>query len=312
MRKHFCLCAVAAATLVVLSAVAQPFPHKPLRWISPYAAGGGSDLTTRAVAQKLSEHVGQTVVVDNRTGASGKIAIELASRAPADGYTLVTFTPSISANHDIRGLAPLTQLTSQGYVWIVHPSIPVTSIMELVTLARAKPGTLHYGSAGIATMQHMAGAMLGALTKTDLVHVPYKGGAPALTDLIGGQLQFFAGDMWSSLPHIKSGKVRALAVTSPKRAVIFPELPTTAEAGVAGYAIENWYGVATHARTPPEILLRLNRELVRALKAPDVHGRIAQEGANVIGNSAAEFRAIIEDGVRRWHTVAKDAGIKAE
>ncbi len=311
MRSFFCLLATAGA-FTAFPVLAEQFPSKPLRWISPYSAGGGSDLTTRAVAQKLSESVGLTVVVDNRTGASGKIAVELASRAPADGYTLVTFTPSISANQDISGLAPLTQMTSQGYVWVVHPSLPASSMKDLIALARAKPGTMHYGSAGIATMQHMAGAMLGAMTKTDVVHVPYKGGAPALTDVLGGQLQFLAGDMWASTPHIKSGKLRALAVTSPRRAVIFPELPTTAEAGVSGYAIENWYGVATHAKTPPEIQRRLNTELVRALKSPDVTGRIAQEGANVIGNSAADFSVIIKDGVLGWRAVEKQAGIKRE
>jgi len=299
----------AVASIAACSTPAQQYPQKPLRWISPYAAGGGSDLTTRAVARKLGEILGQTVVVDNRTGASGKIAVELASHAPADGYTLVTFTPSISANQDIRSLAPLTQMTSQGYVWIVHPAIPATSMKELIALARAKPGTLHYGSSGIATMQHMAGAMLGTMTHTDLVHVPYKGGAPALTDLLGGQLQFFAADMWSSLPHIKSNKVRPLAVTSGKRSAVFPDLPTTAEAGVPGYAVENWYGVATHAKTPPDLLLRLNRELVQALKSPEVHGRIVQEGANVIGNSAADFAAIIGHDVRQWHAVAREAGI---
>ncbi len=300
---------IAVLMAVSTCAAAQSFPQKPLRWISPYAAGGGSDLTTRAVARKLGEQLGQNVVVDNRTGASGKIAVELASHAPADGYTLVTFTPSISANQDIRSLAPLTQMTSQGYVWIVHPAIPATSMKELVALARAKPGTLHYGSSGIATMQHIAGAMLSAMTHTDLVHVPYKGGAPALTDLLGGQLQFFAADMWSSVPHIKANRVRALAVTSGKRSAVFPDLPTTAEAGVPGYAVENWYGVATHANAPPGIRARLNTELVRALKSPEVHARIVQEGANVIANSAAEFAAVIAKDVRQFHTVAKEAGI---
>jgi len=300
----------AAGVLAVCNAHgAEQFPTKPLRWLSPYAAGGGSDLTTRAVAQKLSEYLGQNVVVDNRTGASGKIAVELASHAPADGYTLVTFTPSISANQDISRLAPLTQMTSQGYVWIVHPAVPATSMKELIALARAKPGTLHYGSSGIATMQHIAGAMLGTMTKTDLVHVPYKGGAPALTDLLGGQLQFFAADFWSSAPHAKSGKVRALAVTSGQRSKVFPDLPTTAEAGVPGYAVENWYGVATHAKTPPDIVTRLNRDLVRALKASEVGGRISQEGANVVANTPGQFATVIRDDVRKWHAVARAAGI---
>lgn len=303
---------IAATATVTCTAAALQFPDKPLRWISPYTAGGGSDLTTRAVAQKLSEYLRQPVIVDNRTGASGKIAVELASRAPADGYTLVTFTPAIAANQDISGLAPLTQMTAQGYVWIVHPAVPALTLMELIALARAKPGTLHYGSAGIATTPHLAGAMLGAMTKTDLVHVPYKGGAAALPDLLGGQLQMLPSDMWSAAPHVKSGKARALAVTAAKRSVVFPDVPTVAEAGVPGYAVENWYGVATHARAPADIQRLLNRELVRALKAPDISGRVSQEGSNIIGNSVAEFGAIVHDGVQRWRAVAKIAGIKAE
>lgn len=305
--------AVAALVVGAIGSVqAQQFPSKPLRWISPYAAGGGSDLTTRAVAQKLADALGQSVVVDNRVGASGKIAVELASRSPADGYTLVTITPSIVANQDVRDLAPITQMTTQGYVLIVHPSVPANSVKELIALAHAKPGTLNYGSAGVATMQHIAGAMLGTMTKTNLVHVPYKGGALALTDLLGGQLQFFFGVMVSSVPHIKSGKVKALAVSSPKRSAILPELPTVAEAGVPGYAVDNWYGVAAPAKTSPQILTLLNRQIVQALASSDVRNRVAQDGAETVGNSISAFGAVVRNDQQRLRTAVKEAGIKVE
>lgn len=302
----------AALPARVAGADLSQFPQKSLRWLSPYAAGGGADLTTRAVAQKLGEQLGQTVIVDNRIGASGKIAVDLASRAPADGYTLMTITSSIMANQDVRELGPLTQMTTQGYVWIVHSSIPAASIRELIALARARPGFLHYGSAGIATMQHIAGAMLGTLTKAELTHVPYKGGALALNDLLGGQLQLLAGDMWSSTPHVKSGRVRALAVTSNRRSALFPELPTTAEAGVAGYIAENWYGVATQVKTPPAIVARLQQEIVRALKSSEVRDRAEQQGADVVGNRIDEFRLIINADLQRWRKVMAEAGIRAE
>jgi tripartite-type tricarboxylate transporter receptor subunit TctC len=311
---------MAAGSAGAAGAVA-PFPTKPLRWISPFAAGGGSDLTTRAVAQKLSERVGQPVVVDNRVGASGSIGASLAGRAPADGHTLVTLTVSMvthyatlqSAPYDlIRDFTPLTQMTSQPYVLIVHPSVAAPSVKELLAVARAKPGTLHYGSSGIATLQHLAGALLANTTRTDLVHVPYKGGAPALTDLMSGQLQFFFGVAVSSMPLIKAGKVRALAVTSRKRSVFMPDLPTVAESGVPGYSVDNWYGVLAPAGIPREVASRLERELAGALAQPDLKERLARDGSDAMGGTSTAFAMLIRSDLAQWRRVINETGIKVE
>jgi tripartite-type tricarboxylate transporter receptor subunit TctC len=312
-----------AALLMQAAAVCaqQNFPDKPIRWISPFAAGGGSDLTTRTVAAKLAELSGQPVLVDNRVGASGNIGAELAARSPADGYTLVTMTVSIVTNHAVsakppfdvvRDFAHITQLTAQPYVLLVHPSVKANSVRDLIALAQARPGALNYGSSGIATLQHLAGAMFGAMTRADVVHVPYKGGGPALADLIGGQLQFFFGVLVSSAPQIKAGKVRALAVTSLKRTPILPDLPTIAEAGVAGYVVDNWYGASAPARTPRPIVDRLNTLIARALSAPDVREGLLRDAAEPVGDSAAAFTATVGRDLATWRRVVKEAGITPE
>ena len=309
-KRALTLLIFAAAPLSATAADRQSFPQKPLRWLSPYAPGGGSDSTARNVAQKLSELVGQPVVVDNRTGASGKIAVELAARAPGDGHTLLTITPSMVSNQNLGEFAPITQMISQGYVVVVHPSLPVTSVKDLIVLARAKPGTLHYGSSGVETMQHLGGASFGVMTGTHVVHVPYKGGSQAMIDLLSGQLQFHLAAVGTSIGHIRSGKARALAVTSSKRSSILPELPTVAEAGVPGYAVDNWYGVAASPRTSRAIVLRLNAETVRALRSPDVRERIMADGAEVVGNSADEFNVVIKETIERWRQAVKAAGLR--
>src|SRR5688572_3378893 len=298
-----------------------PYPTKPVRWISPYAAGGGADLTTRLVAQRTSELLGQPIVVDNRVGASGNIGGELAARAPADGYTLITITASQPAVHAVaqrvpydltRDFAYVSQMTTQPYVLVVHPSIPAATVKELVAVARGAPRTLTYGSSGIATLQHLAGVMLGSMSGTELVHVPYKGGAPALTDMIGGRLQVFFSVILSSMPHIKSGKIRALAVTSTRRSPTFPELPTIAESGLPGYVVDNWYGVAAPARTPAAVVTKLHAEIVRALKSPEVEERLRRDGSEPVGNTPDELAAIVRADVQRWRKQVKEAGIKPE
>jgi len=302
-------------------ALAQDFPSKPIRWISPYAAGGGVDLTTRLVAQRVSELVGQPIVVDNRLGASGNIGGELAARAPADGYTLISITASQPANHAVahrvpydltRDFAYITQMTTQPYVLVVHPSIPATTVKELVAVARSAPRTLNYGSSGIATLQHLAGVMLGSISGTELVHVPYKGGAPVLTDMIGGRIQVFFGVILSSMPHIKSGKIRAIAVTSIRRSPSFPEWPTIAESGYPGYVVDNWYSVAAPARTPPTVVKKLHAEVVRALKSPDVEERLRRDGSEPVGNAPDELAAIVRSDLQRWRKQVKEAGIRPE
>jgi tripartite-type tricarboxylate transporter receptor subunit TctC len=309
------------ACLVAFAATAQPYPHKPIRWIVGIAAGGGTDITTRLVAQRMSEQVGQQIVVDNRIGASGNIGAEIAARAPADGYTLLTVTASYAPNHAVMERAPfdlvndiahVTQLTTQAYILLVHPSVPATNVKEFVAAARNAPRPFTYGSSGVATLQHLAGVMLGAASGTKVTHVPYKGGALALTDMVAGRLQFFFGVILSSMPHIKSGKLNELAVTSTRRATIFPDLPTIAESGYPGYVVDNWYGVGVPARTPAAIVARLHSEIARALKAPAVEQRLRADGSEPSAIPPAEISAIVLSDVQRWRKIVKENGIKAE
>lgn len=313
MNRRFIACAALAAmgAVIATAAVAQQYPQRPIRWLSPFAPGGGADTTTRAVAQKISEYLGQPVVVDSRTGASGKIAVDLAARAPADGHALITITPSMVSNQAIGDFVPITQMTAQFYVLVVNPSVPAGSVKELIALAHAKPGTLHYGSAGVETMQHLAGASLGAMTGANLTHVPYKGGALALTDLIGGQIQMLFAAVPTALPQIRAGKVRALAVTATRRSSVTPDLPTVAEAGVPGFAVDNWYGIAAPPKTPHAIVARLNAEAVRALHAPEVRERILQDGNEPVGNSVDAFVVVIRETILRWRTAEKAARVKS-
>ena len=297
------------------------YPNKPLRWISPYAAGGGSDLTTRLVAQRISEVMGQTIVVDNRVGASGNIGAEITARAPADGYTVGTITASHPANNAladklaydlVHDFAYVTQMTSQPYILVVHPTLKVNSVKELVAQAAAQPRTLHYGTAGIGTLQHFAGAMLASMNKIEVVHIPYKGGAPATADFLGGRLQFFFGVPVSSLALIKSGRMRALAVTSLKRSALLPELPAVAESGMPGYAVDNWYAIAAPAKTPRDVVMRLHGFALRALALPELRERLRQDGADTVGNSPEVLTALVKEDSLRWRKQARDAGIKAE
>lgn len=300
---------------------AAGFPAKPLRWIVAFAAGGGADVTSRVLAQRMSELMGQSIVVDNRIGASGNIGGEIAARAPPDGYTLFTMSASVPANHATLGKTPfdllrdfayVTQFTSQPYILVVHPSLNVHTVKDLAALAAAQPRTLHYGTAGVATLQHFAGVMFGRMTQTEVVHVPYKGGALAINDFLGGRLQFFFSVPLSTLHHIKAGRMRALAVTSAKRAAFMPELPSIAEAGLPGYVVDNWYGIAAPAKTPRDIVMRINGYALRALNAPELRERLRRDGAEAMGNSPETFAAIVRDDVARWQKQVREAGIKPD
>lgn len=310
-----------AALAFCTAAAAQSYPTKPLRWICPIAAGGGADLTTRLVAQRLGEQVAQQVVVDNRIGASGNIGAELTARAPADGYTMVTITASFAPNHAVMEKNPfdlvgdfvyVTQLTAQPYILVVHPSITASTVKEFVALAKKTPKTYTYGSSGVATLQHMAGVMLGLNTGAQVTHIPYKGGALALTDMVAGRLQFFFGVILSSMPHIKSGKINALAVTSSSRSPSFPDLPTMVEAGIPGFVVDNWYAAAVPAKTPAAIVAKLNTEIVRALKHPGVEQRLRADGSEPVGNSVQEMTTVVKNDLQRWRKIVKEAGIKPE
>lgn len=316
------------STLTLLASMqvnaAQPntgdYPSKPIRLIIPFAPGGGTDLTARAIAIKLTEAWGQTVVPDNRAGANGTIAVEIATHSPPDGYTLTMISSSHSVNSSLyklpydltRDLAPITQATSQPYALVVHPSVAAKSIRELVALAKAKPDGLTYGSSGLGGLSHLSGALFCSLAGIKLVHIPYKGGNPALNDVVGGQIQMLFSTLLQSDTQRKAGRVRALAVTTKKRSPAAPDLPTMQEAGVAGYEVAGWYGVLSPAKTPRAIIDKLNTEIVRILRGSDVQTRLAADGSEAVGSTPEEFGAHIKAEVAKWSKVIKDAGIRVE
>ena len=298
------------------------FPNKPIRMVVPFPAGGPTDIVARTVGQKLAEALGQPVIIDNRGGAGGVLGTELVVKSPADGYTLLVGTisglavaMSLYPNHSyetLRDLAPITQAVTVTNIVVVHPSIPARSVKELLALARAKPGTLTYASSGNGTITHLAGELFKSLARVDIVHVPFRGGAPALTALLSGEVSMSFENSLIVVPHIKSGKVRALAVTGAKRSRSAPELPTVAEAGLPGYSASGWYGFVAPAATPKEIIARLASELNRILKQPDVIERLSSQGAEPVGGTPAEFTAFIQTEIDKWAKLVKSANMKAE
>jgi len=301
------------------SAIAQSYPAKPVRFIVPFAAGGGSDFVARVVAQKFNEAFGQPLVVDNRGGAGGMIGTDLAAKAAPDGYTLLLgsagplaiqpgLTPRIPYD-PLRDFAPITLVTSMPYVLVVHPSLPVKSVHELIALARAKPGQLNFASPGTGTTTHLATELLKMLAKVDVVNVPYKGVAPALADLLAGQVQFMSGDLSTVMPQVRSGRLRALAVTGAKRSPLAPELPTIAEAGVPGYEASGWFGVLAPAGTPRDLVARLNAAIVKGISEADARERLATLGGDVVANSPAEFAAYLRDDLAKWRKLIETLGL---
>ena len=316
---------VAVALLLVqlmpTTVLAQDYPTKPVRVISGFQPGGGSDIVARLVSEKLTEAWGKPFIVDNRSGAGGTIAMSIAAKAPADGYTLLVISGSQITNavyvtkvpFDITKVyAPITQMTSAPYLLVVNPSVPAHSVKELVALAKAKPGQLNYGSTGTGSFAHLGMALFTSLTGTEMVHVPYKGIGPAFVDLIGGQIQLALGSAPSSMPHVRSGKVRALAVTTAARSPLIPELPTVAESGVPGYSVDSWYGLVAPAGTPQPIVRKLHAEIVRSLSTPAVTGYLAKEGAVPNGGSPAELMQTIKAELAKWGKVIAAAKIKLD
>jgi tripartite-type tricarboxylate transporter receptor subunit TctC len=307
---------------LVLSACvyAQPYPSKPIRLIAPFAAGGGADYVARVAGQKIGAALGQPVVIDNRGGAGGAIGTELAARSPADGYTLLlgsqgpfAILPVISprlAYDPIRDFAPVTVVCSFPFVLVVNPALPVKSVQELIALAQAKPGQLNFGSPGNGSTTHLANELLKVLAKIDVVHVPYKGVAPAVADVLAGQLQFMSGDLSTLMPQVKAGKLRALAITGAKRSPLVPELPTVAEAGLPGYEASGWFGVIAPASTPREIVARLNAVLVAGLTQTDARERLAALGGEVVANTPTEFAARIKEDLAKWRKLVTTIGLK--
>ena len=322
LRSTAIACVVALGyALTGANALAQNYPTKPIRLIVPFAPGGGTDITARAVAQKLTESWGQTVVTDNRPGANGTIGVDIAAKSAPDGYTITMISSSHSVNvglyaklpYDLlKDLTPVTQATSQPYAFVIHPSIPAKSVKEFIAYGKTKPGGINYGSSGTGGIAHLGGAWLGSIAGIEMVHIPYKGGAPATLDLIGGRTQMQFGTFLLTGPHIKSGKLRVLAVTTPKRWPGTPDLPTMQEAGVPGFAITQWYGMIAPAKTPPAIINKLSQEISRLLHLPDVKDKLAADGADAVGSTPGEFGAHIKAEVVKYAKLVKQVGLKAE
>jgi len=312
------LCAALATALPHASA--QQYPAKPVRLIVPISAGGGLDTIARAVGQKMTESLGQAIVVDNRGGASGTIAAEAAKFAAPDGYTVLMTSATLvirpllyKVPYDLaRDFAPITQLSTQSYLLMVGNAVPAKSVAELVAHARANPGKLNYGSVGIGSQIHLLTELFRTMTKTQVIHVPYKGITNAYPDLIYGNIQFMFGSVITGQPYVKSQRIRALAVSGSKRVKAFPELPPVAEAGVKGFSVTQWYGLLVPVGTPSEIVDFLNKEFNKTLRQPEVAARLAAEGSEAVGSTPQQLAAHIKAERVRWAKVIKEAGIKGE
>ena len=321
--KHVMRCLLIAALVAAsASAWAQAYPAKPVRMIVGFPPGGPSDIVARTVAQKLTASLGQTVIVENRAGAGGVIATEQVAKSPADGYTLIHGTiggiavaMSLNPNRGydtLRDLAPITQTVTVTNILITHPSVPAKSVKELLVLARARPGGLNYGSSGAGTVTHLAGELLKHLARVDITHVAYKGSAPSLTALLAGEVDLSYENSLITLPHIRSGRVKALAVTGSQRSRLLPDLPTIAEAGLPGYGASGWYGLLAPAATPRPVIGRLHAEAVKALRLPDVVERLSGQGAEPVGNTPEDFSAFIRSEIDKWANLVKAANMRVE
>ena len=304
-------------TATLGASAAESFPTKPIRLVVASAAGGASDIVARLMADRLTQSLGQPVVVEAKPGANGNIAAELVASSPADGYTLMMGTIGVLAINPslykgvrfdpLKDFAPVARLVSFSNMLIVKPSLPVNSVAQLVDYAKRNPGRLRYGSPGAGGSPHMAMVVFGQMTATDLVHVPYKGAAPALTDLMGGHIDLAFSDPLLTLPHVRAGKVRALAVSGNARLATAPDVPTVAEAGVSGYAVSGWLGIVAPAGTPQDRIVKLNAALNNALALPDVRAKLVEQGSTVIAGTPQEFGSFIRSEFYRWKKVVDDA-----
>ena len=316
------LCAFASMAAIAFSAQAADYPEKPIRLLVPAAPGGGADFVARILGVKLTEALGQTVVVENRAGASGTIAADNAAKSAADGYTLLMgqSTSVVIAPHlykklgydTLRDLAPVTLVAQVPNILVVHPSVPARTVSEFIALARAQPELLNYGSSGNGAPSHLAGEMFKSATGVKMVHVPYKGAGLAVNGLIAGEIQVMFAPIVAVLPQVKAGRLRALAVTSAARSAAAPELPTLAESGLPGYEISSWFGLFAPANTPAPVIERLYRETAKALQSPDVRERFAREGAEPVGSSPADFTGYVRAEYAKYTRIVRDSGIKAD
>jgi tripartite-type tricarboxylate transporter receptor subunit TctC len=322
MRKMGLSLLTATALLLALtsSAIAQDYPTKPVRLIIPFPPGGSNDVVGRMIATQLGERLGKQVLVDNRGGAGGVLGTEVAAGAAPDGYTILVVSLAYTVNpwlyklkyDPLKSFVPVAMLASGANVLTVHPSVPVNSLKELIALAKQKPGELNYASAGAGSFQHLGSELFKLMAGVDIVHVPFKGGGPAMIDVVGGHSQVLVSSLVQTGAHIRSGKLKALGVGSAKRSALFPDIPTIAEAGVPGYEMANWWGIVAPTGTPQPIVDKLAREIGVVLSAPETQKHFAVEGAEVVQKTPAEFAAFIEAELAKWQRVVRDAKIKAE
>lgn len=312
---------IGLSVLGMNQAAAQGYPIRPVRVIVPQSAGGSTDLVARAVGQRMADAIGQPMVVDNRPGAGSINGTDIAAKATPDGYTLLvvaasfTITPNIRKKvpYDVlRDFTPISQLVTLPHILVVHPSLPVKSVKELIAMAKAQPGVLNFASSGIGTSTHMATELFMYLTHTKMMNIPYKGGAPGMTALLGGQVQLYFAAISTAMPHVRSGRLRALAVSTAKRSIAVPEYPTIAEAGVPGYEHASWVGMLAPDQTPRAVIVQLNREAVKVTQMAAVKKMLLRSGVETLGSSPEEFDNVIKSEFKKWARVVKAAGIEKQ
>jgi tripartite-type tricarboxylate transporter receptor subunit TctC len=310
------------STVLASAALAQAYPAKPVRLVVPYAAGGTADLLARAIAQKMGAALGQQVVIENRTGAGGGIGADAVAKSKPDGYTILMGTiASHAINPNLyralpydaeKDFAPIALVATMPNLLVVNPAVPAKTVRELIALAKSKPGELAFASAGSGTTQHLSGEIFKKMAGVDLLHIPYKGNAPAVTDLVGGQVQLMFDNIPISLQQVRAGKLRALAVTGPKRSPVLPEVPTVAEAALPGYAVTSWFAVFAPAGTPPSIVSVLNREINKALSDPGLRRQLADQGIEPAGGTPAQLAAHVRAEIARWSKVVAESGARVD
>jgi tripartite-type tricarboxylate transporter receptor subunit TctC len=325
MKLNALACAFVPATLLIThcasAATPTDYPTKPIRMIVGFAPGGGTDTTARAISIKLGESLGQQMIVDNRAGAAGNIATELVAKAAPDGYTILLGTiaalainPSLYRTKlpfdSVRDFAPIIQAVDSTNILSLHPSVPAANVKELIALAKNKP--LNYGSSGVGGTGHLAGELFNSMAGTKMTHIPYKGGGPAMIDLVGGQVQLVFATAASAVPQIKAGKIKGIAVTTIKRAALMPNIPTIAESGLPGFDANNWYGLLAPAKTPRPIIMRLNAEVTKVLAMPDVKDFLFNQGLDPAPGTPEQFGAYIKSEITKWAKVVKDSGARAD
>jgi tripartite-type tricarboxylate transporter receptor subunit TctC len=320
-RAALAACLCVSACVASAAERAQAYPVKPVRFILGQAVGGGQDIISRALAQKLTETMGQSVIVDNRAGASGTLAAAIASKAAPDGYTVLIVSSTYSINPALykslpydpkKDLQPVTLFASTPFILLIHPSVPAKTVKELIAYAKERPGQLNYASGGIGNSGHLAAELFSDLTGVQLTHIPYKGTGLAMPDVVAGRVQILFNSMIQGLPYARRRQLTALAVTSAKRSSLTPELPTVAEAGVPGYEFTSWYGLTVPAGTPRAIVDKLNAEVLRVLNLPDFKAQLSRDGSDPIGTTPEQFGTFLAAEMTRWATVVKSSGMKIE